>query len=49
MEKIINNWVKTWGYTPTESEIINAYRCGELILTYSQEDEILKLIDKLNL
>lgn len=45
MKTIINNWVKQYGYEPTKQEIINAYYCGELILTDSEENAILKMIE----
>lgn len=44
METIKKKWLKIYGYSPTDSEIINAYYCGEILLSDKEENEILKYI-----
>jgi hypothetical protein len=42
METIKKQLFKIYGYFPTDSEILNFYTNGELILTDKQENEIIK-------
>ena len=46
MDKIIKDWIKYYGYVPSDNEIISNYRNGQLVLTDKQENE---LINKFNL
>ena len=45
MKKLINDWLKKYGYTPTIWELHSLYTQGELILTDKQEDEILEYFE----
>jgi len=45
MKTIKERLSKEFGYMPTDSEVINLYRCGELILTDKEEDSILEHLD----
>jgi len=45
MKKIQKKLSKTIGYLPTNQEIFNWYRNGELELTDKEEKEILKFIN----
>jgi hypothetical protein len=42
MNLIKKNYLKIYGYTPDDSEILNLYTNGELLLTDEQENEIIK-------
>ena len=42
MKQIKKDYLKKYGYTPTDSEILNLYFQGELILTDTQENELIK-------
>jgi hypothetical protein len=42
MEDIKKHYLKIYGYTPTDNEILNLYFQGELILNDKQENEIIK-------
>jgi hypothetical protein len=42
MQDIKKEYLKKYGYTPGDSEILNLYLNGELILSDRQENEILK-------
>jgi hypothetical protein len=42
MRTIKEKWVKTYGYTPTDNEILNAYQCGNIQLTDKEENELIK-------
>jgi len=46
MQEIKNNYLKTYGYTPGDAEILALYTQGALILTDKQEN---KLIEYFNL
>jgi len=41
MEQIKKEYLKKYGYTPADSEILNMYLNGQLYLTDKQENEIL--------
>jgi hypothetical protein len=41
MQDIKKEYLKIYGYTPTDKEILNLYFQGQLILTDKQENEIL--------
>ena len=41
MQDIKKEYLKIYGYTPTDNEILNLYFQGELILKYKKENEIL--------
>jgi len=42
MQIIKKNYLKIYGYIPTDNEILNLYFQGQLTLTNKQENEILK-------
>lgn len=42
MEAIKNNYLKTYGYNPTDAEILALYSQGALVLTDKQENELIK-------
>jgi hypothetical protein len=42
MNTIKENYLKIYGYTPTDSEILDLYFSGELSLTDKQENELIK-------
>lgn len=42
METIKTNYSKIYGYTPTDSEILDLYFSGELSLTDRQENELIR-------
>jgi hypothetical protein len=42
MNTIKENYSKIYGYTPTDSEILDLYFSGELSLTDKQENELIK-------
>jgi hypothetical protein len=42
MKQIKKDYLKKYGYTPADSEILNLYFQGELILTDTQENELIK-------
>lgn len=42
MKTIKSNWLKIYGYLPTDNEILNHYQSGALIITDQQENEIIK-------
>lgn len=42
MKSIKENYLKKYGYTPTDSEILDLYFQGELILTDEEENKLLK-------
>ena len=42
MQEIKKEYLKKYGYTPADNEILNLYLNGELILSDRQENEILK-------
>ena len=42
MESIKKNYLKVYGYSPTNDEILNLYLTGQLFLTDKQENELLK-------
>ena len=41
MQQIKNNYLKFYGYTPTDTEVLSLYLNGSLSLTDKQENEIL--------
>lgn len=41
METIRERWVKKYGYTPSDSEVLSMYTSGSLLLSYKEEDELL--------
>lgn len=41
MQQIKNNYLKIYGYMPTDAEILSLYLNGSLNLTDAQENEIL--------
>jgi hypothetical protein len=41
MQQIKNNYLKVYGYTPTDTEVLSLYLNGSLSLTDKQENEIL--------
>lgn len=45
MNNIRKKHLKKYGYLPSDIEILDLYRCGELILTDTEEDELLKYFD----
>lgn len=47
MEYIKKEYLKIYGYNPTDNEILSLYFQGQLLLTDKQEDEIIKYF-KLN-
>jgi hypothetical protein len=42
MKSIKENFLKKYGYTPDDNDILNLYLTGELLLTDRQENELLK-------
>jgi hypothetical protein len=42
MPRIRDQYLAKYGYTPSDSEILNLYLSGELSLTDSEENELLK-------
>ena len=42
MKKLIKQYLKIYGYIPTNTEILSLYRCGNLTLTDKRENEIIK-------
>jgi hypothetical protein len=42
MNTIKENYLKIYGYIPTDSEILDLYFSGELSLTDKQENELIK-------
>jgi hypothetical protein len=42
MDSIRKNWLKQYGYTPTDNEILSLYRSGGLTLTDKQENDLTK-------
>lgn len=42
MKSIINKWEKKYGYKPSDSEVLNAYTNGELCLSDTEENQLLK-------
>jgi hypothetical protein len=42
MNSIRKDYLKAHGYLPSDAELLDQYRCGELLLTDSQENELLK-------
>lgn len=42
METIKTNYLKIYGYTPTDTEILDLYFSGQLNLTDKQENELIK-------
>lgn len=46
MDTIKKRLSKDFGYTPTEFEVVDLYRCGELLLTDKEEDSILQYLEK---
>lgn len=49
MKKYIKEYQKKYGYKPSNFEIISLHRQGQILITSKEENEILKLIEKLNL
>jgi len=42
MEQIRRKWSLKFGYTPSDNEILSAYTNGELYLSDSEENQLLK-------
>jgi len=42
MQSIKKSYLKIYGYEPTDNELLSLYTQGSLLLTDSQEDEIIK-------
>lgn len=42
MNSIRINFTETYGYIPTDNDILSLYRSGDLILTDSQENDLIK-------
>lgn len=42
MQTIKKDFLKNYGYIPTDNEILNLYTQGNLLLTDKQENEIIK-------
>jgi hypothetical protein len=42
MNTIRKDFLEQYGYTPDDFELLDLYRCGELILTDKQENELIK-------
>lgn len=49
MESIKQRWLEMHGYTPEDSEIISAWRDGDLTLSNAEEDSILEYLEVNNL
>lgn len=49
LNPIFENYAKEYGYMPTLFELADLYRCGDLLLTDKQEDDLLNAMDLLNL
>ena len=42
MENIKKNYSKIYGYLPTDSEILNLYLSGNLCLTDTEENQLIR-------
>ena len=45
MNSIKKRLAKQFGYNPSNNEIIHLYRCGELLLSDKEENDIIKYIN----
>lgn len=41
MQQIKNNYLKVYGYMPTDNEVLSLYLSGSLLLTDKEENEII--------
>lgn len=48
MKKLIKNYIKKWGYTPTIYELHTLYCQGALSLNAMQENELLAEFEKVD-
>jgi hypothetical protein len=45
MNSVIKRLSKQFGYNVSDSEIINLYKCGNLLLSDKEENDIIKYIN----
>ena len=41
MQQIKNNYLKIYGYSPSDTELLNLYLSGQLLLTDKEENELI--------
>lgn len=42
MKAIKQRWIKKYGYSPSDSELLSMYTSGSLCLSDKEEDELIK-------